>query len=407
MSRPLLFSPLAMRGLMLKNRIVVAPMHQYSGRDGHATDWHLMNAGRFAAGGAGLVVVESTKVERRGCGTVGDLGLWDDAFIPGLRRIVDLVHDCGAACGIQLGHSGRKARVARPWEGGRPLDPAHAAVSDWDAWELVAPSAIAADAGSPVPRELSVAQIHDIVHAWGEATRRADAAGFDVVEIHGAHGFLLHEFLSPRANRREDAYGGTPERRMRFALEVTECVRAAWPADKPLFMRLSIDDDAGWAPADSVALARRLGALGVDVIDCSAGGITAKPVSSAPIGYGYQVPFARAIRRDAGVHAMAVGLIVHAGQAEQVLQDGDADLIALAREVLWNPNWAMDAAAKLGVDPFSLVPPQAGWWLEKRAKSMPSLVPSTAMPTALPAGVTPAAYSTAGMPLPIEKPAST
>ncbi len=375
---PLLFSPLGLRDLTLKNRVVVAPMHQYSGRDGHATDWHLMNAGRFAAGGAGLVVVESTKIERRGCGTVGDLGLWDDAFVPGLKRIVDLVHDCGAACGIQLGHSGRKARVARPWEGGGPLERTSAGVADWDAWELVAPSAIPADDASPMPRELSVAEIRDVIDAWGAATRRADAAGFDMVEIHGAHGFLLHEFLSPRANRREDAYGGTAQKRMRFALEVAECVRAAWPPGKPLFVRLSVDDDAGWAPADSVELARQLAGRGVDVIDCSAGGITPRPVSSAPIGYGYQVPFARAIRRDAGVRAMAVGLIVHAAQAERVLRDGDADLIALAREMLWNPNWAMDAAAKLGVDPFGLVPPQAGWWLERRAKSMPALVPSTA-----------------------------
>jgi 2,4-dienoyl-CoA reductase-like NADH-dependent reductase (Old Yellow Enzyme family) len=399
MSAPLLFTPLAVRDLTVKNRVVVAPMHQYSGRDGYATDWHLMNAGRFAAGGAGLVVVESTKIERRGCGTVGDLGLWDDTFIPGLARIVDLVHDCGAACGIQLGHSGRKARVARPWEGGAPLERARAGVADWDAWELVAPSAIAADDASPVPRELSVAEIGDVIDAWGAAARRADAAGFDIVEIHGAHGFLLHEFLSPRANRREDAYGGTPEKRMRFALEVAECVRAAWPAGKPLFVRLSIDDDAGWAPADSVALARRLAERGVDVIDCSAGGITPKPVSSAPIGYGYQVPFARAIRREAGLRAMAVGLIVHAAQAERVLRDGDADLIALAREMLWNPNWAMDAAAKLGVDPFAIVPPQAGWWLERRARSMPALVPSTA------AGA--GAYCADGIPLPIEKPAST
>ncbi|HMS80477.1 MAG TPA: NADH:flavin oxidoreductase/NADH oxidase [Burkholderiaceae bacterium] len=336
-----------------------------------------MNAGRFAAGGAGLVIVESTKIERRGCGTVGDLGLWDDAFVPGLARIVELVHGCGAACGIQLGHSGRKARVARPWEGGRPLAP-DAGIADWDAWEPVAPSAIAADPGSPVPRALSVPEIRAVIDAWGAATRRADAAGFDVVEIHGAHGFLLHEFLSPEANRRDDAYGGTPEKRMRFALEVAECVRAAWPAHKPLFVRLSIDDDAGWTPADSVALARRLAERGVDVIDCSAGGITPKPVSSAPIGYGYQVPFARAIRREAGVRAMAVGLVVHPAQAERILRDGDADLVALAREMLWNPNWAMDAAAKLGVDPFSLVPPQAGWWLERRAKALPGLVPSPA-----------------------------
>jgi len=378
MSTPKLFSPLTLRGLTLKNRIVVAPMHQYSAREGFATDWHLMNAGRFAAGGAGLVMVESTKIERRGCGTVGDLGLWDDVFIPGLQRIVDLVHQCGAACGIQLGHSGRKARTARPWEGGRPLSPSEA-IPDWQAWELVAPSALAADPNSPVPRALTLQEIEQVVQAWAAAARRAHAAGFDVVEIHGAHGFLLHEFLSPAANQRTDAYGGTLENRMRFALEVAQAVRAVWPEHKPLFMRLSVDDDAGWSPADSVVLACRLAALGVDVIDCSAGGITAAPVSSAPIGYGYQVPFARAIQREAGVCAMAVGLIVHPAQAEKILESGDAELVALAREMLWNPNWAMDAAAKLGVDPFSLVPPQAGWWLERRARSLPELVPSTAV----------------------------
>lgn len=377
MAQPMLFTPLAVRGLTLKNRIVVAPMHQYSARAGFATDWHLMNAGRFAAGGAGLVMVESTKVERRGCGTVGDLGLWDDAFIPGLRRIADLVRESGAACGIQLGHSGRKARTGRPWEGGRPLSRETAGVDDWDDWELVAPSAIAPDERSPVPRALRTDEIRALVDAWARATARADAAGFDVVEIHGAHGFLLHEFLSPQANRREDAYGGSWDNRVRLVLEVAEAVRANWPAHKPLFVRLSVDDDAGWAPADSVELARRLARVGVDVIDCSAGGITPKPVSSAPIGYGYQVPFARAIQREAAVRAMAVGLIVHAGQAERILQEGDADLVALAREMLWNPNWAMDAAVKLGVDPFSLVPPQAGWWLERRAAAMPALVPST------------------------------
>jgi len=377
MTLPLLFTPLAIRELTLKNRIVVAPMHQYSAERGRATDWHLMNAGRFAAGGAGLVMVESTKIERRGCGTVGDLGLWDDAFVPGLRRVADLIRQCGAASGIQLGHSGRKARCARPWEGGRPLE-RDAAVDDWDDWELVAPSALAADERSPVPRALTLAEIRDVIEAWGRAAARADAAGYDVVEIHGAHGFLLHEFLSPAANRRDDAYGGTPAKRLRFALEVAECVRANWPQGKPLFMRLSVDDDAGWHPADSVELARQLGARGVDVIDCSAGGITPRPVSSAPIGYGYQVPFARAIQREAGVRAMAVGLLVHAGQAERVLRDGDADLIALAREMLWNPNWPMDAAAKLGVDPFGLVPPQAGWWLERRSAAMPGLVTSTA-----------------------------
>lgn len=378
MSIPLLFSPLALRGLTLRNRVVVAPMHQYAAVKGFPTDWHLMNAGRYAAGGAGLVMMESTKVERRGCGTVGDLGLWDDSFVPHFKRIVDLVHGCGSAVGIQLGHSGRKARTGRPWEGGRALDAATAGVDDWEAWELVAPSALAADEKSPLPRALSTTEVAEVVQAFGRAAARAQAAGFDTVEIHGAHGFLIHEFLSPQANQRTDQYGGSEANRRRFAIEVAECVRANWPADKPLFMRLSVDDDAGWGPADSVVLARELKAVGVDVIDCSAGGILARPVSSAPIGYGYQVPFAHALREQAGVQTMAVGLIVHHDQAEAILRDGKADLIALAREMLYNPNWALDAACKMGLtDAFAMVPPAAGWWLQKRAQAMPSLVTST------------------------------
>ena len=377
MPLPLLFTPLDLRSLTLRNRIVVAPMHQYAAIDGYPTDWHLMNAGRYAAGGAGLMMIESTKVERRGCGTVGDLGIWHDDFVPHLKRLADFIRACGAASGIQLGHSGRKARCARPWEGGRPLerDPS---IADWDAWELVAPSAVPADERSPVPRALSVTEIGEVVQAFGRAAARAQAAGFDTVEIHGAHGFLIHEFLSPQANQRTDAYGGTEAKRRRFALEVAECVRANWPQDKPLFMRLSVDDDAGWGPGQSVVLARELKALGVDVVDCSAGGILARPVSSTPVGYGYQVPFAQRLREEAGIATMAVGLIVHAEQAERILQEGRADLIALARELLYNPNWALDAACKLGVpDAFGLVPPAAGWWLGKRAAAMPRLVTST------------------------------
>ena len=377
MPRPLLFTPLALRALTLKNRVVVAPMHQYSGVKGYATDWHVMNAGRWAAGGAGLVILESTKVERRGCGTVGDLGLWDDAFVPGLARVAKFVKECGAAVGLQLGHSGRKARIGRPWEGGKPLERT-AAIEDWDAWELVAPSALAADKGSPVPRALEKSEIRAIAEAWGKAAARAQAAGFDLVEIHGAHGFLIHEFLSPAANRRSDEYGGSLENRMRFAIEVCESVRASWPADKPLFMRLSVDDGAGWGPADSVALAKVLKTRGVDAIDCSGGGILAGPVPGAPLGYGYQVPYAEKVKREAGIASMAVGLIVRAEQAEAILREGRADLVALAREMLYNPNWALDAARKLGADAeFALVPPPYRWWLARRAATVPELRPST------------------------------
>jgi len=320
MDQPLLFTPLALRHLLLKNRVVVAPMHQYAGERGFATDWHLMNAGRYAAGGAGLFIVESTKVERRGCGTVGDLGLWDDAFIPGLQRIADFTRACGAAVGIQLGHSGRKSRTGRPWEGGKPLTADTAQVPDWEAWELVAPSAIAPDARTPVPRALARHEIAGVVQAFARAVARADAAGFDLVELHGAHGFLIHQFLNPQSNQRGDDYGGSLANRMRFALEVAEAARAAWPAHKPLAMRLSVDDGTGWDPASSVALARELKARGVDLVDCSGGGMLAGPVPGTPPGYGYQVPYAATLRQEAGIATMAVGLIVQAAQAEAVLQ---------------------------------------------------------------------------------------
>jgi len=382
MTQPLLFTPLRIRELTLRNRVVVAPMHQYSAVQGFATDWHLMNAGRYAAGGAGLVIIESTKIERRGCGTVGDLGIWDDAFVPQLARVADFVHQCGAAVGIQLGHSGRKARIQRPWEGGRPLERAagaEAGIEDWDAWELVAPSALPADEGTPLPRALEREEIRAVAEAWGKAAARAHAAGFDVVEIHGAHGFLIHEFLSPLANQRTDEYGGSEEKRMRFALEVCECVRENWPPGKPLFLRLSAEDDAGWDPAQSVALAKLVKPMGVDVIDCSSGGILGKPPAGAlKPAYGYQVPYAERIKKEAGIKTMAVGLIVHAEQAERILREGRSDLVALAREMLYNPNWAMDAAQKLGFDAeFALAPPPYRYWLARRAATVPEVRPST------------------------------
>ncbi len=376
MTRPLLFTPLSIRGATVKNRVVVAPMHQYSGIDGYPTDWHLMNAGRFAVGGAGLVMIESTKVERRGCGTVGDLGLWHDDFISHFKRLADFIAAHGAVPAIQLGHSGRKARRFRPWEGGRPLAPSPE-ITDWEAWELVGPSDLA-EGDDPAPRGLSREEIPDVIEAWGQAARRAHEAGFEVLEIHAAHGYLLHQFLSPDANRRNDDYGGSDQNRMRFAIEVAECVRAHWPDEKPLFMRFSVEDRAGWTPDHSVALAREVKAKGVDVIDCSSGGIRGGVGEAAPLGYGYQVPYAEKIREEAGIMSMAVGLIIHAQQAENILQEGRADLIALARELLYNPNWPMDAARKLGLDDaFDLMPPPYRFWLAKRAEAVADIVPST------------------------------
>lgn len=378
MDMPLLFTPIALRDVTLQNRVVVAPMHQYAAERGVANDWHLMNAGRYAAGGAGLVMMESTKVERRGCGTLGDLGLWDDAFVPGLARCVAFIAQHGAVPGIQLGHSGRKARRFRPWEGGGPLARTPE-IDDWAAWELVAPSALASPEDEPVPRALTRDEIPRLVERWGQAARRAREAGFQVLEIHGAHGYLIHQFLSPAANRRNDEYGGSERNRMRFCLEVVEAVRAEWPAELPLFLRLSVEDDAGWGPAESVALARLAKPLGVDVVDCSSGGMRGAPVVSAgPITYGYQVPYAERLRREAGVLSMAVGLIVHADQAEAILQEGRADLVALARELLYNPHCPLDAARKLGVEPaFELVPAAQAYWLEKRARQVREMVPST------------------------------
>ena len=234
----ILFSPLQLREIVLRNRIVVPPMHQYSAVDGFPTDWHLMNVGRFAAGGAGLVIVESTKVERRGHGTVGDLALWDDRFIAPLARIADFIKERGATAGIQLGHTGRKGRVQRPWEGEKPLERTPD-ILDWDEWDIVAPSAIAYGEGWPMPRALERSEIPALVEAWGKAAARADRAGFDVLELHGAHGYLIHQFLSPEANLRDDDYGDRELNRMRFAIEVVECVRANWPKEKPLFVRLS------------------------------------------------------------------------------------------------------------------------------------------------------------------------
>src|SRR5258708_2574055 len=352
MAEAVLFQAISVGDGTLKNRVVVAPMHQYSAVKGFATDWHLMNAGRYAAGGAGLVIMESAKVERRGCGTVGDLGLWDDAHIPGLKRCVDFIRQQGSVPGIQLGHSGRKARRFRPWEGGAPLTNSPE-VWNWEGWELVSSSGINAPATDPTPRALTRAEIPEVVERWGQAARRAHEAGFQVLDIHGAHGYLIHQFLSPFSNVRNDEYGGSELNRMRFAIEVVESVRAHWPASKPLFLRLSVEDDSGWGPDQSVALAQLVKPKGRDVIDCSSGGMRGSPVLNAPVSYGYQVPYAERLRRDADIMSMAVGPIAPPHHAAQVLHAGPADLVARAPARPPDPHLPTDAAPKLaGVVPL-------------------------------------------------------
>jgi 2,4-dienoyl-CoA reductase-like NADH-dependent reductase (Old Yellow Enzyme family) len=367
----LLFAPLALRGVTFKNRVMASPMWQYSGRDFFPTDWHFMHLGRMAAGGASLVMQEGTAVERRGCGSVADIGIWDDRFIAPLRRITDFVRSFGAVPGIQLLHCGRRAKMELPWGGRRALTVAPDGLDDFAEWDVVGPSAVAQSAEYHTPRALALAEIATIVEAWAAAAGRAAKAGYDVIEIHAAHGYLIHEFLSPAANRRTYRYGGSLENRCRLLIEIVEAVRARWPADKPVFVRLSIEDEAGWSIGDSVALIRVLKSAGADAIDCSAGGIANSPLLSKDAGeYGYQVGLAERVRAETDIPTIAVGLIVHADQAEAILRTGQADMVAIGRELLYNPNWPIDAAQKLGADPtFSLAPLQHGFYLERRAKS--------------------------------------
>jgi 2,4-dienoyl-CoA reductase-like NADH-dependent reductase (Old Yellow Enzyme family) len=369
---PLLLQPVTLRGLTLKNRIVVSPMATYSATDGLADDFHLVHLGRFAMGGAGLVMTEATAVTEQGKITPGCLGLWDDAQVAPLRRIVDLLHRHGAAAGIQLGHSGWKGAGQRPWHGNGPLGEADRTARGEEPWPLVSASDAAFDAGFPTPAALDEAGMDRLVADFIAAAGRARQAGFDVIELHCAHGYLLHSFLSPLSNRRDDAFGGALENRMRFPLRVAEALRAAWPADKPMFARISAIDgvDYGWSLADSVAFARELKALGVDLVDCSTGGMKLPRehnlVARTP---GFQVPFASGVRREAGIATMAVGLIRDPAQAEAVLQAGEADLIALGREMLFDPNWAAKATVALaGEAGWSAWPEAFGWWLQRRAR---------------------------------------
>jgi 2,4-dienoyl-CoA reductase-like NADH-dependent reductase (Old Yellow Enzyme family) len=334
-----LFTPLLIRDISFNNRIVVSPMCQYSSRDGMSDDWHLVHLGSRAVGGAGLVFTEATAVLPEGRISPADLGIWKDEHIDGLRRIVKFVRSQGSEIGIQLAHAGRKASVAEPWNGGKLVKQG--------AWTPVAPSPIAFDEGYAEPAELTMEGIAQVIEAFKAAARRAMRAGFKVVEIHAAHGYLLHQFLSPLSNRRTDGYGGTFENRVRLLTEVVSAVRAAWPLGYPLFVRISATDwvEGGWAIEDSVRLAALLKGLGVDVVDCSSGGLV--PYAKIAVGPGYQVGFAERVRA-AGIMTAAVGMITEAAQAEAILAAGQADLIVMARQMLRDPYFPLHAADELG-----------------------------------------------------------
>jgi 2,4-dienoyl-CoA reductase-like NADH-dependent reductase (Old Yellow Enzyme family) len=337
-----LFSPLPLRSVTLRNRIAVSPMCQYSAADGRANDWHLVHLGARAVGGAGLVIFEATAVEPRGRISPADLGLWEDPQIEPLARVVSFVQAQGAVAAIQLAHAGRKAGVKAPWEGGTPVPAAEGG------WTPVAPSALPFAPGHPTPLALDEAGLRAIVAGFAAATRRAAAAGFRAVEVHAAHGYLLHQFLSPVSNRREDAYGGSFENRTRLVREVVSAVRAEWPDALPLLVRISATDwvENGWDVEQSVELARALGPLGVDLVDVSSGGLVA--TAQVPAGPGYQTGFAERLRREASVPTGAVGGITSPEQADHVVRSGQADLVLLARELLRDPQFPLRAARALG-----------------------------------------------------------
>jgi len=338
-----LFSPFALRSVELRNRIVVSPMCQYSSRDGLADDWHLVHLGARAAGGAALVFTEAAAVEARGRISPDDLGIWTDAQLPGLQRITAFVSAQGAVCGVQLAHAGRKASTASPWKGGGAVPPS---AGGW--LEVDGPTREPFGPRYPLPHALDEGGMDRVVAAFADATDRALRAGFRVIEIHAAHGYLLHEFLSPLVNTRTDDYGGSREKRMRFPLRVVAAVRAAWPEALPLALRVSATDGApgGISATDTVEFARRARDLGVDLVDCSSGG--AIPRAWIPEGPGYQTGFAAQVRRQIGVATAAVGMITAPAQADHIVRTGQADLVMLARELLRDPSWPLRAARELG-----------------------------------------------------------
>ncbi len=344
MSQPALFQPVTVGGMTLRNRIVIAPMCQYSAENGCMTDWHLIHLGHLALSGAGLLTIEASAVVPEGRITYGDVGLWDDATEAAMARVIETVRrHLDMPIAIQLAHAGRKASTELPWRSGKQIAPDHA-----NGWQTVASSPLPFAAGENPPAALSTDDLRQLVAAFADAARRAARLGIDAVQLHGAHGYLLHQFLSPLSNHRDDDYGGSLDNRMRFPLEVFDAVRAAFPADRPVTMRVSGSDwvEGGWDAEQTVAFARALEARGCAAIHVSSGGLD--PRQAIPVGPSYQVPLARAVKQGCGLPVVAVGLITDYEQAEAIVGTGDADMIALARTILYDPRWPWHAAAHLG-----------------------------------------------------------
>ncbi len=382
-TNPLLFEPLSLRGVILPNRIAVSPLCMYSAIEGMAQPWHFAHLSTFARGKAGLVFTEATAVEARGRITPECLGIWTDEQAQALKPITEFIESMGSVPGIQLAHAGRKASVRRPFtdKPGSPLNEEDAARGE-PAWQIVAPSDEPVGPGFPVPLALDQSGLDEIKDAFVQAAKRSVRAGFKVIELHMAHGYLLHSFLSPLSNHRSDGYGGDIEGRMRFPLEVVKAVRAVIPDDYPLFSRISAIDgiEGGWSMDDSVVLCRAMADLGVDVVDCSSGGISGAPgfrvddegkplTRSSARKPGFQVPYAERARKETDIKSMAVGVIIEAHQAEQILQSGGADLVALGREIMHDPFWPLHAAEALDADPdFKMWPEQYGWAVDRRSQ---------------------------------------
>lgn len=381
MTPPLLFTPIKLRSVTLPNRVVLSPLCMYAARDGLANAFHFSHLTAFARGRVGLVFTEATAVAPEGRISHGCCGIWNAEQVEAYRPIVRAIEELGAVPAIQIAHAGRKASARPPWRAGAPLDETDAA-SGYGPWRTFGPTSDPVSSAWPAPQAMTQADIQATIENFAAAARRSAEAGFRVLEIHGAHGYLIQSFLSPIANKRNDAWGGERAGRMRFALEVAEAVRAAWPAELPLFFRISAIDGptGGWTLDDSVVLARELKARGVDVVDCSAGGIAGPPAFRAsdtgePFKArgdrkpGFQVPYADRIRREAGVATMAVGVIVKGEQAEAILQEGRADLIAIGRELMYDPFWTLKAAESMGCDPnCGMWPENYGWAIARRAE---------------------------------------